>query len=122
MLKTSTIFGKYNCGVQGNDPFTGLFKRKNLFDLQFVTGGTGARQCWDFYFGYINKDFYMVESGFSDYELPIDGNGHYYNIYPLKASWEEYDIVNGKRKNYKRTILRKQSLGKLANFIGTPCE
>ena len=117
MLETSTVFGNYTCGIQFNDPYSGLFKRNNTFILQFTSGGSSGRQQFDYIFRFINNDFYLVESDYSEYELPLDGNGHFINIYYLKSLEEDYDIGEGKTKDHGIKQLKKVPLIKLKEFV-----
>jgi hypothetical protein len=118
ILQTSKIFGKYCGGIQGNPPFRGIGKKANAFTMEFISGGSSGRQESDYTFKYINNDFYLTRSEYSEYELPIDDySDNNINIDYLKKTIETFDTRKGKKIHYKKKMMKKKPLTKLKDFV-----
>lgn len=112
--KTSKIFGEWNWGIQGTNPFDEIGKRKNTLKLSFTTGGT-LRSSLSYYFRYQDRDWFLIGYDEMTYQVPYEDE-YFKEINYLTGMKKSYEIINGKSSQSKILNIGKSRLLKLSEI------
>jgi hypothetical protein len=113
-LKTSKVFGEWNWGIQGTNPFDEIGRRKNTLKLSFSTGGT-LRSSFSYYFRYQDGDWFLIGYDEVTYQVPYQDK-YFKEINYLTGMKKSYEVVNGKSSQPKILNLGKSRLLKLSEI------
>lgn len=106
-LRAWNIFGSNRWGVQFQDPFHGMSGSNGKLNLQFITGGSGARQNFAYTFEYLHSNWFLVKEATEEYELPIDNNSEESITDFLKGETIIITYRGGKKTEKKEHFARK---------------